>query len=110
MSADEAQLETLRAISPQASLHQDPNGLCVLLPKAKIQTASGLIEMDVVLCPKGFPGYVTRLLLQHKVDKAGLNWQMAMAIGRNWHTWSWNNVVPDQPWLRIFAEHSRQLR
>jgi hypothetical protein len=110
VNADEAQLETLRAISPQASLHRDANGLCVLMPKAKIQTGSGLVEMDVVLCPKGFPGYVTRLLLQQKVDKANLNWQQVMALGRNWHTWSWNAVPAEQPWLKIFAEHARQLR
>ncbi len=67
--------------------------------------------MDVVLCPRGLAGHVTRLLPERRVDdKPNLNWQQVVVLGRTWHTWSWNNIPADQPWLKIYAEHARLLR
>src|SRR5262249_47728110 len=109
VSSDE--LESLRGISPQAALLNDGGVPCVLLPQTRLATPSGIQTMDTVLCPKGLGGYVTRLLLQRRIpEKANLNWQQVMFLGRAWHTWSWNQISPDQPWIRIFAEHSRVLR
>ncbi|MFL6605663.1 MAG: hypothetical protein ACJ8R9_30630 [Steroidobacteraceae bacterium] len=111
MSTDETELASLREISPQASLLQDGGIPSVLLPQTRLVTPSGVQIMDTVLCPKGLSGYVTRLLLERRIpEKGNLNWQQVMLLGRAWHTWSWNQVSPDQSWIRIFAEHARALR
>ena len=111
MTAEENQLQSLREVSPQASLHQEGGVSCVLLPKTHLTCPSGVLVMDTVLCPKGLSGYVTRLLLERRIcEKRNLNWQQVMLLGRAWQTWSWNLISPDQPWIRIFAEHARILR
>jgi hypothetical protein len=108
---DAEQLESLRAISAKASLHAEGGATCVLLPGVHLTTADGDQEMDVVLCPRGLGGYKTRLLLARKVaGKPSLNWQVVVLLGQSWHTWSWNEISADQPWLRIYAEHARILR
>jgi hypothetical protein len=111
VSSPEKQLESLREISSQASLHDDGGVPCVLLPRTHLVSPSGLQVMDTVLCPRGLGGYVTRLLLERRIsEKGSLNWQQVMLLGRAWHTWSWNQISPDQPWIQIFAEHARLLR
>ena len=111
MSIDESEVASLREISPQASFFQEGGIPGVLLPQTRLVTPSGVQIMDTVLCPKGLSGYVTRLLLERRIpEKGNLNWQQVMVLGRAWHTWSWNQVAPDQPWIRIFAEHARALR
>lgn len=111
MSGDEAQLERLRELCPQASLHVEAGTPWVLLPKFELVTADGTAVMDVLLGPRGQSGYVTRLLLEKKVaGKTNLNWQQVTVLGRNWFTWSWNNIPADQAWIKIFAEHTRLLR
>lgn len=108
---DHEQLESLRAISAKADLRVDGGVTCVYLPNVQLITPAGIEEMDAVLCPRGLSGYVTRLLLSKKVEsKSTLNWQFVTLLGEAWHTWSWNNVSPTQPWLRIYAEHARVLR
>ena len=104
-------LDGLREISPQAALHQDGGVPCVLLPQTHLTCPTGIVVMDTVLCPRGLSGYVTRLLLERKIpEKTNLNWQQVMVLGRAWHTWSWNQIFPEQPWIKIFAEHARILR
>lgn len=111
MTAASHELEGLREISPQATQHNDGGIVAVLMPGMSLVTPSGTQVMDVVLCPKGMGGYVTRLLLARRIaEKATLNWQQVMLLGRMWHTWSWNQISPNQPWIRILAEHARLLR
>jgi hypothetical protein len=111
VSNPETELESLREISAQASLHHDGGVPCVLLPDTHLSCPSGIQVMDTVLCPRGLSGYVTRLLLARRIsEKRTLNWQQVMLLGRVWHTWSWNQISPGQPWIRIFAEHARILR
>ena len=111
MSCNEHEVKSLREVSPQASLHDDGGGMCVLLPRTRLVTPSGIQVMDTVLCPKGANGYATRLLLERRIpEKGNLNWQQVMQLGRLWHTWSWNQIAQEQPWIQIFAEHSRVLR
>lgn len=111
MRTPEQEVESLREISPQASLHSDGGVTCVLLPQAQLVTPAGIEVMDAALCPSAFGGYVTRLLLERQVpQRSNLNWQNVTLLGRAWHTWSWNQVSSDQPWIQIFAEHARVLR
>lgn len=111
MSEEGAQLEALRTISPQCRLHHEGPVQCVVLPDALLITAGGQERMTVVLCPCAFGGYVSRLLLERRVKTTQpLNWQSVSLLGRNWETWSWNNVPATLPWIAIFAEHARCLR
>ena len=111
MTEDESELQSQRAIAERASVVQDGTILGVLLPGIHIQSPAGVEVMDAVLCPRGQGGYVTRLLLERRVQgRDNLNWQQVMAFGRNWQTWSWQNVPATQPWINIFAAHARVLR
>jgi hypothetical protein len=111
VNTPEAELEGLRQISPQATLHSDGGVTCVLLPQAHLVTPGGAEIMDVVLCPAGLGGYVTRLLLERRVaGKDQLNWQAVVLLGRTWMTWSWNEISSSLPWIQIYAEHARLLR
>ena len=111
MSDSESEVESLRELSSQASLHHDGGVPCVRMPQTHLVCPSGVLVMEAVLCPLGLSGYSTRLLLERRIpEKGNLNWQEVMLLGRAWHTWSWNQVSPDQPWIRIFAEHARALR
>jgi hypothetical protein len=110
VTSEEQELEGLREVSPQATLHREGGVPCVLLPRTRLSTPSGVVVMDTVLCPKGLSGYVTRLLLERRIPQKILNWQQVMLLGRRWDTWSWNQISPQQPWIRIFAEHARVLR
>jgi hypothetical protein len=107
----EKEMESLREVSPQASLHVDGGVTCILLPKTQLTVADGVEVMDTLLCTTPVSGYATRLLLERRIQqKTNLNWQTVMLLGRSWHTWSWNFVLGDQPWIKIFAEHARALR
>lgn len=111
MTEEDSQLQGLLAISEQAAVVNDGTVLGVLLPGVRIQSPAGIEVMDAMLCPRGQGGYVTRLLLERRVrGRDNLNWQQVMAFGRNWQTWSWQNVPAAQPWIKIFAEHARVLR
>lgn len=109
--SDELQLQSLLDVSPAATLGEEGGVVYVLMPKTKLQTPAGIEVMDVVLCPRGQGSYATRLLLDRKVEsKPGLNWQAVPLIKRIWHTFSWNHISANQPWVMIFAEHARVLR
>lgn len=111
MTEEESQLEGLREISAQATVVHDGPLMGVLLPGIRIKAPAGTEVMDAVLCPRGDGSYMTRLLLERRIPgKDGLNWQLVMAFGRSWHTWSWQGVPAAQPWIKIYAEHARCLR
>jgi hypothetical protein len=111
MTEEESQLQGLREISAQAAVVHDGAVIGVLMPGIRVQTSAGTEIMAAVLCPGGQGGYTTRLLLERRIPgKDGLNWQQVMAFGRNWHTWSWQNIPAAQPWINIYAEHARVLR
>lgn len=110
MSID-TELESLRAISPQAFLVHEGGVTWVVLPKTRVTVPGGVEVMDTVLCPTGQAGYATRLMLERQVTgKSNLNWTQVVALGRTWHTWSWQNVPANQPWLQIYVQHARLLR
>jgi len=106
-----AELESLRVISPQASLIEEGGTHWVLLPKTRLVVSNSVAVLDTLLCPLGQGGYTTRLLLERRTNsKSNLNWTTLVALGCTWHTWSWQNVPAGQPWLQIFSEHARLLR
>jgi hypothetical protein len=70
------------------------------------------VETNALLVPQSVPalgGYTTRLLLESRVPKPMPNWGVVTALGRPWHTWSWNNVPANWPWAEILASHLKAL-
>jgi hypothetical protein len=85
--------------------------LFVRLPGLRFQSQGCEFETEGLLVPQTVPslgGYTTRLLLEHAVPKP-LSWSTVVALGRSWHTWSWNNVPPEWPWPQILAAHLKAL-
>ncbi len=66
--------------------------------------------MDALLCLNhNNPTYPTKLYLAETVGTT-LNWnEQAYILGRNWHTFSWRDVKPDQPPIKILADHLSAL-
>ena len=66
--------------------------------------------MDALLCLNHTnPTYPTKLYLAEKLG-AGLNWnEEAYLFGRQWFTFSWKDVPPNQPYIAVLAEHLAAL-
>lgn len=71
----------------------------------------GRKEMDALLCLNYRNGtYPTKLYLPVNLG-VGLNWnENAYILAKTWFSWSWRDVVPNQPPIAIFAEHLRALQ
>lgn len=68
-------------------------------------------QMDVLLC-LNWPNssYPTKLFLPENIG-LGLNWnENAFILGRQWFSWSWQGVSPDQAPLAILAGHLEAFR
>lgn len=67
-------------------------------------------KMDALLCLNhNNSTYPTKLYLAAKVE-GGLNWnETAYILGREWHTFSWRDVRPEQPLFEILAAHLAPL-
>ena len=66
--------------------------------------------MDALLCLNhNNPTYPTKLYLAEQVS-ATLNWnENAFILGRQWFTFSWKDVSPNQPIFDILAAHLAPL-
>ncbi len=62
-----------------------------------------------LLCLNDHDGYQTRLFLSVRLAR-GPNWCVHRILDRQWHTWSWKGVLPNQRASQILAEHLRSLR
>lgn len=65
---------------------------------------------DAVLCLNHEnSSYPTKLYFAENLG-AGLNWnETAYMLGRQWHTYSWSGVLPNQPFADILAAHLAPL-
>ena len=68
-------------------------------------------EMDALLCVNyPNPSYPTKLYLPNNLG-LGLNWnENAYVLGRQWFSWSWKDVSPNQPSIAILAGHLGAFR
>lgn len=109
MSPD-IEMERIRAIYPDAHGLTEGSLTFVHFPKILIATRTGDFEREVLLCPHGHSGYTTRLFLDAIVPSGLANWTQHTLFTRNWFTWSWNNIVANQPWTAILANHLAAFR
>lgn len=67
-------------------------------------------KMDALLCLNhDNASYPTKLYLFEKVG-THLNWnESAYLLGRQWHTFSWSGVSPEQSPFEVLALHLRAL-
>jgi hypothetical protein len=109
VNADE-QLALLQSCYPEATGIPSGNLVFVHIPKLGVSTANGLVERVGLLCPHAYDGYTTRLFFNEQVPGPVNNWTNHSLFTKSWWTWSWNNVVAEQPWLAILANHLGAFR
>ena len=67
-------------------------------------------EVDALLCLHKRDGYESRLYLSERISHKGANWTIACILDRQWHTWSWQGVSPQQRPIQVLAAHMRALQ
>jgi hypothetical protein len=82
----------------------------IYLPELKVTVGAADRVLDALLCPGPHNGYTSRLFLSTPISERGANWSQWQIFGRTWHTWSWQNVPAELPWIQIVLEHLRALR
>lgn len=105
-----SQLASLVAISLKPVEMVEGGMRYVHLPELKVIAAGTERVLDGLLCPGPHNGYSTRLFLSAPIPERGANWSQWQIFGRTWHTWSWQSVPAELPWIQIVLEHLRALR
>ncbi len=106
----EAQMNRIRAVYPDAVALLEGSLTFVFLPALLIATGHGPVDLDALLCPHAHSGYTTRLFLSAVVPGPLPNWTEHTLFNKKWYTWSWNNIVADQAWMSILANHLAAFR
>lgn len=105
---DQEKLRPIAALcTGEVSFRQDGWRNLILMQGLRFVAAGDVHhQMDAVLCLNHEnPSYPTKLYLAQQVG-SGLNWnETAVLLGRQWHTFSWSNVSPNQSWFDILAVH-----
>lgn len=106
----EEELDRIQAIYPDAVALFEGSQTFAHIPTLVIATKSGPVERAALLCPHEHSGYKTRLFLDSVVPGPLANWTEHTLFTRKWYTWSWNNILADQPWTSILANHLAAFR
>lgn len=82
----------------------------IYMEKLRFRVGATQYVTDAILCLNHDNAtYPTKLYLAQNVG-GGINWnENAYLLGRNWPTFSWSGVTPDQPYLDILAAHLAPL-
>jgi hypothetical protein len=105
----ESELAPLLGIYPDAELMTDGGQEFVHLPCLLVESGGTTYTREAVLSLKAHSGYTSRLLLSEPIPGRGQNWSVQNALGSNWHTPSWNNVMPGPP-LDMLLQHLTAYR
>lgn len=109
MISDE-QLTELKSSYGDAKVLAEANFEFVYIPKLKFVSDGKEVEVEALLCPQMRDGYSTRLFLSAPFTNKGQNWTPHQILGRSWHSWSWQNVPPDQRLVQMLLCHLKALR
>jgi hypothetical protein len=110
VSRSSDQFEEIEAICAGTKTLTDGPLHLIHFPALSIPTQGRVERMEALLCLTGHEGYSTRLFLERLLTIPSRNWKRVSLVGREWHTWSWNNVPGDLRIAQILAEHLRALR
>ncbi|MGE0271509.1 MAG: hypothetical protein AB7M05_17695 [Alphaproteobacteria bacterium] len=82
----------------------------IYMEKLRFRVGVRPYVMDAILCLNhDNPTYPTKLYLAENVG-GGQNWnETAYLLGRQWPTFSWRDVPPNQPYIDILAAHLAPL-
>ena len=107
MVVDEDVIQEIREMCSGAAPMEEGGHSFIHFPQLKLPDGS---VVEALLCLREYAGYMTRLFLSQPVVGKGTNWTVHRILDKTWHTWSWQNVSPDQRPLQILADHLRALR
>jgi hypothetical protein len=116
VSLDE-RLEAFRQVFPRACLKKDGPVKFIYIPELPVEVVEKTYVLDALLCPEHHSGYSTRLFLSERISERqssikgnAANWTTHGILGRQWHSWSWQNVAADQSLFSMLANHLAALR
>lgn len=105
LSAEEL-LPIAQLCDGEPTFRQDGWRKLVHIPQLHFYVQDECFVMDALLCLNhNNPTYPTKLYFSEKLN-IKLNWnEDAFILGRQWFTFSWANVHPNQPIIDILAAH-----
>jgi hypothetical protein len=103
------ELAEIKAICQAAAYVSEGEHGFVDLPALKIEVGSETVTRHALLSLKGHSGYTSRLYLSEPIPGRGRNWTKHSVLGRQWHTPSWNNVMPGRP-IEMLQQHLKVYR
>lgn len=112
----EERLAVFRQAFPKACLKKDGPVHFIYVPDLPVEVGEATYTLDALLCPEQHTGYSTRLFLsapvceRQSIKGQAANWTTHAILGRQWHSWSWQGVAPDQNLLSMLANHLAALR
>ena len=109
MNEDE-EVARLQSLYPTARALKDGGATCVVLPDLPIRSLGQTFLRTALLYPHAHGGYLTRLFLSDPIPGKRSDWSSHTLLTRQWWTWSWQNVRPDQAWTAILANHLAALK
>ena len=110
MSNAPDQLASLQDLCEHAQVLQEGGHPYVYLSKLKIRIAEAYHIVDAILSPIPHTGYTTRLFLSQPFPSKASNWSAHQILGRAWHSWSWQGVPAELPWVQMVLCHLDALK
>ncbi|MEQ1597230.1 MAG: hypothetical protein ABL985_19280 [Casimicrobium sp.] len=111
-----AQLDSLKAVCPDASEVHEAGSCYVHLPQLSVPVGDQVKVMDALLAVTLHSGYSTRLFLSEQIlerptiGTQAANWTQHQILGKNWWTWSWQGVPANLVWIQILLAHLKALK
>lgn len=97
-------LAELQVVCPNAAVVTEGGQEFIDLPGLRIRVGESTVERDALLSLKAHTGYTSRLYVSKPIAGRGNNWTTHAVLGRQWHTPSWNNVMPGRP-VEMLLQH-----
>jgi len=106
----EEHMEELRAFCKDVRETQQGGEAFLYLEGLRLPPDRQPAEVDALLCLHTREGYITRLYLSARIADRGANWTAVYLLDRQWHTWSWQGVTPNQRPAQVLAGHLKALQ
>ena len=104
------QIEALRTFCREVREVQQGGEGFLYLEGLRLPPGRQPAEVDAILCTHARDGYSTRLFLSAQISGCALNWSAVYLLDRQWYTWSWQGVSPNQQPVQILAGHLKAFQ